>query len=192
MDAEPTYDFIPKNEKIRHMRSPTFALCLPANRSLSAIRELSHSGNDLRSDPRHGRRVRGPQYVRRDGLALIGSFRCMWRPVKSDVGAISPRGASAEDRVPSLVSLGAATPSDANLLFGSSALIAHRSRQDWLGCARAWQRDTAAALAAVTHLRKARTISRIACAMAELQRAGSRAFQHSTRPPPVVPSSVAP
>jgi hypothetical protein len=36
VDAEPTYDFIPKYEKTRHMRSPTFALRLPANSPYSS------------------------------------------------------------------------------------------------------------------------------------------------------------
>jgi hypothetical protein len=31
--------------------------------------------NHLRSDPRHGWRLRGPQHVRRDGMALMDRFR---------------------------------------------------------------------------------------------------------------------
>jgi hypothetical protein len=38
VDAEPTCDFIPKNEIIRRMWSPTFVLGLPANRGSSSCR----------------------------------------------------------------------------------------------------------------------------------------------------------
>jgi hypothetical protein len=42
------------------------------HRSPSIQEEFSHAANYLRSDPRDGRGVRGPQHVRRDGMALTG------------------------------------------------------------------------------------------------------------------------
>ena len=64
VDAEPTYDFVLKNEIIRHMRSPTFATMLAGKQELISDQELSHAANHLTR--RMAGRVRGAKPTRRD------------------------------------------------------------------------------------------------------------------------------
>jgi hypothetical protein len=78
VDAEPTYDFIPKDKIIRHIRSPTFALGVPAN-SL----HRGAGGSDLRRAVCRAQNLEA-EWVPSRGIRWMAASPVDLRPTRSN------------------------------------------------------------------------------------------------------------